>query len=198
QGRPVLLVVGRIDAVKNQAWLIAQMAELKRRHPDVLAVLVGASMDRGYGDALKARVTAEGLDRSVLFVGNLPPGDPRLVGLLQAARAVVLPSVSETFGIVILEAWAAGTPVISSRTSGATGLVEEGVNGWLFDLAQPAGFHAAVDALIAAPQSGVAKGAAGRAKVVAQYNTAALAQRMKRLYGELIHETHAHRYHSGR
>lgn len=195
--RPMLLVLGRIDAVKNQEWLIAQAAELRRRHPQILLVFVGACMNREYGDALRARVTQEGLAANVCWAGNLPPGDPRLIGLLQEARAVVLPSVSETFGIVILEAWAAGTPVISSRTSGATALVEEGVNGWLFGLGEPATFHAAVDALLAEPARGVARGAAGRANVWANYDTAVLAGRVKRLYGELI-EQKAHRHSAGR
>jgi starch synthase len=193
-GRPVLLVLGRIDPVKNQEWLIAQAAELVRRHPTLLLVFVGAFMDVGYGEALRARVTREGLDGNVWFAGNLPPGDARLIGLLQEARAVVLPSASETFGIVILEAWAAGTPVISSRTSGAMALVEEGVNGWMFALESPAGFHAAVDQLLAEPGRGVALGAAGRAKVGTDYDTAVLAGRVKRLYGELIEANHAHRH----
>ena len=150
-------------------------------------------MNREYGDALKARVTREGLDANVCWAGNLPPGDPRLIGLLQEARAVVLPSVSETFGIVILEAWAAGTPVLSSRTSGALALVEEGVNGCLFGLEALAEFHAAVAALLAEPARGAAWGVAGRAKVAANYDTTLLAGRVQRLYGELI-EQKAHRH----
>ena len=192
RGRPVLLVLGRIDSTKNQAWLIAEAAELVRRHSQILLVFVGACMNREYGDALQARITHDGLDDCVLLAGGLPPGDPRLIGLLQAARAVVLPSVSETFGIVILEAWAAGTPVISSRTSGGTALVENGVNGLLFDLEQPATFHAAVDRLLAQAEQGAQWGAAGRAKVAAEFDTVVLASRMKRLYQELIEEKHAH------
>lgn len=193
-GRPLLLVLGRIDPVKNQEWLIAQVAELVRRRPRLLLGLVGASMDRAYGEALRARVTREGLDANVWFAGNLPPGDPRLIGLLQEARAVVVPSVSETFGIVILEAWAAGTPVLSSRTSGAAALVDDGVNGRLFDLGQPSTFHAALEQLLAEPARGVQWGAAGRTKVVAEFDTVVLAGRMKRLYAELIEEQHAHRH----
>jgi len=196
RGRLVLLVLGRIDPTKNQEWLIAQAAELTRRHPQVLLVFAGACMNREYGDALRARITREGLDDCVQLAGNLPPGDPRLIGLLQEAQAVVLPSVAETFGIVILEAWAAGTPVISSRTSGAAALVEDGVNGLLFDLDHPASFHAAVDRLLANPAKRVEWGAAGRAKVVAEFDTAVLAGRMKRIYEEVIGEN-AHR-HSAR
>lgn len=191
-GRAVLLAPGRIDPVKNQDWLVAQAAELVRRHPRVLLVLAGPCTHREYGEALQARLTREGLQDSVLLTGKLPPGDPRLIGLFQEARAVVLPSLSETFGLVILEAWAAGTPVISSRTSGATALVQDGVNGALFDLDRPETFHAAVDRLLAAPGRRAEWGGAGRAKVVADFDTTVLARRMEEFYAELIAEKNAH------
>ena len=58
---------------------------------------------------------------------------------------MVLPSQSETFGLVILEAWATGTMVLSSQTSGACTLVRSGQNGWLFDLDNPQTFHEPLD-----------------------------------------------------
>jgi alpha-maltose-1-phosphate synthase len=149
---------------------------------------------REYGAALKARIAREGLQDVVKLVGSLPFGDPRLIGLLQEARAVVVPSKSETFGIVILEAWAAGTPVVSSRTSGAAALVEEGVNGLLFDLDRPATFHAAMDRVLERPERAAEWGAAGRARAVAEFDTSIRADRMKRLYENLIEERHALRH----
>lgn len=186
--RAVLLVPGRIDPVKNQDWLVAQAAELRRRHPNIVIVLVGACTHREYGAALQARIAREGLCDCVLVAGPLPPGDPRLIGLFQEAQAVVLPSISETFGLVILEAWAAGTPVLSSRTTGAAALVDDGVNGLLFDLERPESLIAAVDQLLLQPAWRAQGGAAGRAKVVASYDTAVLAGQMERLYADLIEE----------
>lgn len=194
EGRAVLFMPGRIDPVKNQGWLVAQCAELARRHPRVLLVFVGACTDPSYGDKLNALIAREGVSASVLLPGKLPPGDPRLIGLLQSAAAVVLPSVSETFGLVILEAWAAGAPIISSRTSGATALVTEGRNGFLFDLHRPEIFHAAVDRLLTEPALRSQLGAAGRARVIADFDTTVLSGRMKALYQELIEEKHALRH----
>ena len=191
EGRWVLLVLGRIDPIKNQDWVVAQAGELARRHPRISLVLVGSRTNDEYGRALEARIAREGLQANVVLAGSLPFGDPRLVGLLQSARAVIVPSVSETFGLVILEAWAAGTPVISSRTSGAMSLIQEGVNGLFFDLQRPDSFHAAVEQILRRPALELALGAAGRAKVVAEYDTAMHAGRMKRLYEELIQEKHA-------
>jgi starch synthase len=198
KGRSVLLVLGRIDPIKNQDWLIAEVAELARRHPRAILVFVGASTNREYTAAIESRIDRDGLRGLVLMAGCLPFGDPRLIGLLQQARAVVLPSKSETFGMVIVEAWAAGTPVISSRTSGAVALVEDGVNGILFDLEHPETFHAAVDQVLSQPEKAAQWGLAGRAKVIAEFDTSVRADRFKRLYEELIEEKNALRHPSRR
>lgn len=192
--RQVLLALGRIDAVKNQSWVVEQMPELIRRHPQLLLVLAGAATDQGYAEALGRKIAVLGLERHVLLTGGLPPGDPRLIGLLQEARAVVLPSVSETFGLVILEAWAAGTPVISSRTSGALGLIEHWKTGLFFDLARPEEFHAGVDELWSGSCVAGWLAAGGRKRVVADFDTRVLADRMKRLYENLIERKHALRH----
>jgi glycosyltransferase involved in cell wall biosynthesis len=120
RGREVVLALGRIDPVKNQSWVVDQMPELLRRHPKLLLVLAGACTDEAYGVQLERRIDELGLGGQVLITGRLPPADSRLIGLLQLARVCMLQSISETFGLVILEAWAAGTPAISSRTSGAS------------------------------------------------------------------------------
>lgn len=192
--RPMLVSVGRIDPVKNQAWLVDQMPELLRRHPRALLVLAGPCTDEAYGGALNRQIERLGLGEAVRLTGKLPPGDPRLIGLMQEARAVLLPSVSETFGLVILEAWAAGTAVISSRTSGATALVDPGRNGWLFDLARPEGFQSAVTELLENPGQRERSISAGRERVVADYDATVLSARMKRLYEHLIEEKHALRH----
>ena len=186
RGSPFLLVLGRLDPVKNQGWLLEQAPALLRRHPGLRFVLAGACTNEAYGETLRASIRTLGLEDRVLLTGGLPPEDPRLIGLLQRACAVVVPSQSETFGLVVLEAWAAGTPVISSRTSGVRELIREGENGWLFDLAEPAGFHAAVDAVMANPETTAAAVAQGREEVSAKYDSAVLAGRVNELYRELI------------
>ena len=185
-GHPFLLVLGRLDPVKNQQWLLEQAPALLRRHPEMRFVFAGACTNEAYGETLRTTVRTLGLEDRVLLAGGLPPEDPRLIGLLQRATALVVPSQSETFGLVILEAWAAGTTVISSRTSGALGLVRDGENGWLFDLAAPDAFHAAVDEIVAQPERAAAAAGRGREAVRANYDSAVLTGRMKELYCELI------------
>jgi starch synthase len=185
-GRDLLLCAGRIDPIKNQGWLLEEAPEILRRHPNAMLVLAGACTDQPYGEQLERRINELGLQKRVLLTGGLPLNDPRLIGLMQQARALLLPSVSETFGLVILEAWAAGTMVLSSRTSGASALIEDGKNGWLFDLEKPETFHDALERTLANPQAAREMVARGAAKVRAKYSVNALAGRMKSLYEELM------------
>jgi alpha-maltose-1-phosphate synthase len=185
RGRDVLLSLGRIDPVKNQGWLVAQMPAVLQRHPNALLVLAGACTDEAYGVALEKQIAELGLGGRVLLTGKLPPSDPRLIGLVQEARVAILQSISETFGLVILEAWAAGTPAISSRTSGASALIEHGKTGWLFDLERPAEFHAALDTTLTRPEHVKPIVAAARARVIADFDTRVLSGRLRNLYQEL-------------
>jgi glycosyltransferase involved in cell wall biosynthesis len=191
RGKQVLLSVGRIDPVKNQGWLIEQAPAIFQKHPRAMLVLAGACTDEGYGEMMQKRIATLGLQERVLLTGGLPPNDPRLIGLLQEAEVLLLPSKSETFGLVVLEAWATGTMVLSTRTSGAGALVRDGQNGWLFDLDKPEGFHQALAQALSKSDAARRMLRRGGDEVRTQYNISALAARMKALYEELIEEKNA-------
>lgn len=191
RGRQALLCVGRIDYVKNQLWLVERMPAIASSHPDVVLMLAGACTDKKYGEKLHSRIRELGLEERVILTGGLSPGDPRLIGLIQQSAAVVLPSISETFGLVILEAWAAGTAVISSRTSGACALVKPAENGWLFDLDSPLTFLQALDEALANPAMRDRFGRAGHHLAKTEYDTKVVARRVRDLYCELIEEKNA-------
>jgi len=187
----VLLAAGRIDSVKNQLWLVERLPAILMKHPKALLVLAGACTDEEFGKLLQQRIQRLGVAERVLLTGGLRPSDPSLLGLFQSAEVLLLPSISETFGLVLLEAWAAGKPVISSRTSGASALVRDGENGWLFDLSDPQPFHMALDKILLKPELAEGLGAAGRDLARSQYDIPVLAERVKNLYGELMHEKNA-------
>jgi len=191
RGRDVLLCVGRIDPAKNQAWLITQAPEIFRNHPKALLVLAGACTNEAYGQSLERQIRDLGITDRVLITGGLPPDDPCLIGLMQESRAVLLPSISETFGLVLLEAWAAGTAVISSRTSGASALVRDGENGWLFDLSEPQAFHQAISRVLLNPGLRARLAESGRELVISGYDVRSVAGQVKQLYSELIEAKHA-------
>jgi glycosyltransferase involved in cell wall biosynthesis len=185
-GKRVLLMVGRIDTVKNQSWVVEQAPCIFQRFPDTVLVMAGASTDDAYLATIKNKIQQLGLQDHIIMTGGLPPGDRRLVGLFQQAVALVLPSISEPFGLVILESWASGTPVISSRTSGASELIQHGENGWLFDLSDPTGFHHSLHEALSKPQATKRAGERGRERVRAEYDSVVVAGQVKRMYEELI------------
>jgi glycosyltransferase involved in cell wall biosynthesis len=92
---------------------------------------------------------------------------------------------------VLLEAWASGTPVISSRTSGASSLVKQGETGWLFDLETPSVFHEALAVTLQNPELRMQLARAGAELVRAEYDVVSVASRVKKLYEQLIEEKHA-------
>lgn len=186
RGRQVLLCVGRIDAVKNQRWIVEQAELVFSKHPNAMLVLAGPSTDVAYRGALEEFVAKHGLNSRILLTGGLEPNDRKLIGLFQLAEVVLLPSISETFGLVLLEAWAAGTAVISSRTSGPSALISQGENGWLFDLQSPETFHEAVDVVLNNPKLRKQAAAVGKAKVLTEYDLRAVANRIRQLYHQLI------------
>jgi starch synthase len=191
RGKQVLLGIGRIDPVKNQGWVVEQAPQIFQKFPNAMLVFAGAVTDEAYGENLRRRVRELGLEDRILFTGGLPPNDPRLIGLLQEASVLIMPSKSETFGLVVLEAWATGTLVVSTRTSGASALVRHGENGWLFDLDHPEGFHQSLAEALSNPDAARRVLRRGGDEVNAEYNLTALAGRMKALYEELIEEKHA-------
>jgi alpha-maltose-1-phosphate synthase len=198
RGRDIFITVARVDPVKNQAWLIDRSAEILRKYPNATFVFVGGCTHPGYGKSIEKCVRENNLQKNFLLTGGIPPGDPRLIGLLQQSKALILPSLSETFGLVIIESWACGTVVLSNKTSGACSLVEHGKTGWLFDVEDPKGFHEVLDCTMQNQERRREILAAGREKVQKHYDTDVLAERMKQLYDELIEKKNARRNPSRR
>jgi glycosyltransferase involved in cell wall biosynthesis len=190
RGKHYLLVLGRIDPVKNQSWVIKQVPRIARDYPDLMLVLMGAVTDEEYGHSISKSVREAGLEGRVVLTGGIPPRDPRLAGALQAAEVVVVPSLSETFGLIILEAWAAGTAVMASRTSGAVQLIRDGRNGWLFELDDPGRFHAALAEILTDKKLRSKTIDAGRNLLAAEFDSRAQARRVSELYRQLC-ETRA-------
>lgn len=191
--REVLLIMARVDPVKNQQWIVRQMPRVIARHPRALLVLAGACTHAEYGAAVAKDIRELGLEKHVLLTGGLTPGRPATVGLMQSALVGILPSVSETFGLVVLESWAAGAAALASRTTGATALIRDGGNGGLFDLANPDEFHARLDRMLTDRAWREQLAAAGR-RDAAHYDTGALAGRVRTLYAQLCDEKSALRH----
>ncbi len=137
----VLLFVGRIQPLKAPDVLIKAAAELLHDHPDLrsrlLVVICGGPSGSGLEqpDALITLAHELGLTENVRF--EPPANRSRLVTLFRAATVCVVPSHSESFGLVALEAQACGTPVVAARVGGLPTAVRESVSGVLVDRHDP-------------------------------------------------------------
>lgn len=109
-----LLCVARIDRQKNQMMLVEWLG----CHPQATLRLVGPVTQPDYRAEIEARAAALGVADRMTIVGALEPGSPELLAEYGKADVFVLPSRHEPFGIVVLEAWAAGVPVVASDVGG--------------------------------------------------------------------------------
>jgi len=129
----IVLCVSRIDYQKNQLGLVRAFARFAKDHPDHRLILIGAVTVEDYHEQVLAQIAALGLEDVVRIIPGLVPDDPLLPGAYKAAEMFVLASRHEPFGIVILEAWAAGVPVVAHAIGGIPGFCTDRVNALLVE-----------------------------------------------------------------
>lgn len=182
----VILIVGRIDPQKNQLLAVRLLAELRRSQPNAHLVLIGPVTNADYDAALSKEIAALDLDGNVTLIRGLETSDPDLVNAYHAADLFLLPSVHEPFGIVILEAWAAGLPVVASNVGGVPSFVSDGENGCLFPSGDLAALLATVRDLIANPDRRCTLAGSGRKKAAEEFGWDRITQRLVGIYEEAI------------
>ena len=176
-----ILCVARIDRQKNQMMIVEALA----KHPEMTARLVGPVTQQDYRAELERRAVELGVADRVAFVGALRPGSPELLGEYAKADVFVLPSRHEPFGIVVLEAWAAGLPVVASDVGGLGRLCASHPEAAL--TFAPGDFDAMDGALRRLMSDGDLRSrlsAAGRA-AAAEYDWRTLASRLVDFYAEI-------------
>lgn len=131
--RTLLLCVSRIDDQKNQKLLVRFVSTLTEEGENVHALLIGYPSTDSYFKELTELVRELQIGDRVTIVPGLGADDERLVAAYQDSDVFIMPSRDETFGIVVLEAWSAGLPVLASAAGGLKRLVRDGENGLLFE-----------------------------------------------------------------
>jgi D-inositol-3-phosphate glycosyltransferase len=179
----VLLFVGRIQPLKGLDVAVRALAHLPDRRAE-LVVVGGPSGTEGPAELARVKhlVAELGLEPRVRFV------DPQPHHLLstwyRAADVVVVPSRSESFGLVALEAAACGTPVVAAAVGGLLTLVRDGETGFLVEGREPEAFAARVEELLADPAAAAAMGRRA-AEGARRYTWSTTAARLRRLYNDL-------------
>ncbi len=171
-----IVAVGRIEAVKGFDLLVSALPLVRERVPGVRLRIGGSGSAE---DALRAHAQTVGVDADVTFLGRLHPG--AVAAEMAAADVVVIPSRREAFGIVLLEAWRSGTPVVAADRDGLAGLVRTGVDGLLVDPTDAAKLAESVVRLIEDPGLAGRLAAAGRARL-AEFSWPAVATAYRQVY----------------
>ena len=177
--KPVLLFVGYLIERKGVRYLLEAAPAILARHPDLRIVLIGKGPEE---QRLREQAEALGIAGSVVFAGFLPHAE--VIEWMQRSLLLVLPSVEEGQGAVLLEALAAGTPVVGSNVDGIAEVITPQV-GRLFPVADTAALASQVNDLLATAACWQQASDAARSLALDTYDWRVLAQRYLALYGAL-------------
>ncbi|BAN04104.1 glycosyltransferase [Ilumatobacter coccineus] len=183
---PVLLFVGRIQPLKGPDVAIRALWRLHQagRSTARLLIVGGASGHEGDLETERAHSLVDelGLHEHVEFISPQP--HHILSTYYRAADVVIVPSRSESFGLVALEAMACGIPVVASAVGGLQSLVDDGVTGRLIDGRNPLDFAAAIGEILNDDEVRISMGKAAVEKA-STYTWAAAAARLAALYDDI-------------
>lgn len=176
---PIIGVVASLLPIKDHATLFRATHILVRRWPGLALVVVGSGPSL---DELQTLATQLGIADNVRFAG-LRPQTPSFHHLFDLS---VLSSVSEGFPNSLLEAMAAGRPIVATAVGGVRDAVRDGENGLLVPPGDPERLASAIAALIEDPERATAMGRAGAQRARTEFDGRVVVGALERLYAELL------------
>ena len=188
----LLLFVGRLERLKGVEIAIRALGLLRdRRHDDVRLLILGEDSHEGEESEkarLKAIASEVGVRDRVDFVGSVAHHE--LPYFYAAADVCVMPSYSESFGLVALEAQACGCPVVASGVSGLRSVVRDEVSGYLIDEHDPAAYAERIGRLL--ENSELAQQMGRRGRLLAQrFSWTRTADRLELLFEPVVERNQA-------
>lgn len=182
-GGPLMLFVGRIQPLKGVDIAVRALAHSSHDTANLM-IVGGASGRQGETEVarLRAMIDELGVGERVHFVDPQP--HYALSTYYRAADVVVMPSRSESFGLVALEAAACGIPVVAASVGGLRTLVKEGVTGYLIEDRDPIQYAEAIDQILG-NEVLAAKMSQAAAETAGEYRWSFLAERLRSIYVEL-------------
>lgn len=179
-GRPKILFLGRFEPRKGLKYLLMALPEIVRNVPDVQLVIVGTGL---FGYAYKGFLDKE-LESHVHWSG-LVPGEER-PRYYRSCDIFCSPAIGyESFGIVLLEAMAAGRPVVASDIPGYRTVMTSGREGFLVPPRDPSAIAKAIVQIIKEPELAARMGSTGRQRAL-QFSWAQVALKVQEFYQELL------------
>jgi glycosyltransferase involved in cell wall biosynthesis len=176
--RPIILTLARLDKQKGHPYLLRAAVQV----PDALFLLAGDGPERA---GLENLVQQLGIAGRVLFLGYRQD----IADLLKICDMMVLPSLYEGLPLSILEAMAAGKPVIATNIGGTNEAVIDGQTGLLVPPADPPALAAAIRKLIENPLLAGKLAAAGKEQVQREFSVETMICRVTQVYDEILDAT---------
>jgi phosphatidylinositol alpha-1,6-mannosyltransferase len=183
---PTVLSVGAVKLRKGTLEMVQSMAKVCEVVPNAQCVIIGSiKKTSGYFEQVRAEISRLGLENHVHLLGHVP--EETLLAWYGAADVFALPSMNvgrkfEGYGLVHMEASAAGLPVIGTTDCGAEDAIEDGVTGLLVpQSAVTDTLPGAIITLLTNPQRAAQMGAAGQSRA-RQYTWVNMARRMIGFY----------------
>jgi len=182
-GPPFALFLGRINWKKGLDRLVIALV-----HAPAVRVIVAGNDEEGHREQLVALAQRWGVADRLEFAGSVAGADK--AALLNAARVLVLPSYSENFGNVIVEAWAAGCPVVVTPEVGLADYIRDAGGGWVVE-GNPSAIGWRLASVCADPDLSARVGAIGLTLVERRFTWPAVALEMEAAYRRVIAERSA-------
>ncbi|OGS23636.1 MAG: hypothetical protein A2314_07750 [Elusimicrobia bacterium RIFOXYB2_FULL_50_12] len=171
----LVLAVGRLAPEKGYSYLIEAAARVVARHPGAVFAILGDGTQK---DVLEAQIKKAGLENNF----RLPGQSDEVNFFLAAADVFVMPSINEGMPMALLEAMAAGKPIVASRVGEIPAILDDGVSGWLVP---PADSHVLSEKIISfleTPKLAQILARNGRQTALARFSAGAMADEYIKLY----------------
>jgi len=179
----VFATIGQLTPRKGQLETIRAFHRLSSRVPNVRLLVVGAAIfdhDHQYFESLKREVETLGLQESVLFLGQRSDVN----AVLAASDSIIVNSKQEPFGLIALEALAAGKPVVAASVDGIPELMKDGETGLLTPLGDEEALVHAMQRVLSDPELYGKLASQGRMHVATYFTCASYIQQLEQFYSE--------------
>jgi glycosyltransferase involved in cell wall biosynthesis len=185
-GERIVFNVGRMVREKGLHVLVEAMPKVLASVPQAKFVVAGKPDPWGYWEAARARAAGLGVGDKAYFTGFLT--DAERDRLLTLADVAVFPSLYEPFGIVALQAMAAGAPVVAASAGGLAEVVVHELTGLTAYPDNPESLAWAISDTLRYPQQARARAGVAYARAVSEYNWPRIAQETIQVYARIVSE----------
>jgi glycosyltransferase involved in cell wall biosynthesis len=181
----IIGIAASIEPKKRQDVYLKAFEKLVKKYPNVITLIIGDTgfpNDIIYLNRLKEFVKERNLKEKVIFTGFVK----EIVDLYKVIDLLVLPSIQESFGRVLIEAMAARKPVVASRVGGISEVVEDGVTGFLVTPGNHNDLTSAIEKIISDGKLASKFGEQGEARVKRLFNIEEHVRKVEQIYLEIL------------